>query len=195
MPLTYAVSTAATTTPISVADCKEHSHIDGNEDNAVLERMIEAATELVQTETRRQLIHATFDWYLDEFPSGDTLRPPHSPLSSVSAITYTDSDGVEQTWASSGYDVDTASEPGRIVLAYGESWPDNRTGTNSIKVTHVAGYGAASTDVPSRIRSLLLLIVADLYENREASQLTTFAFKPNPTTRALLDSFRVVELV
>jgi len=192
VPLTYTETVAAAVTPISVSDCKEHSHIDGNDDNAVLERMIDAATEYLQGRTNRQFANATFALYLDEFPS-TCIRLPRTPLSTVTSITYTDSAGATQTWNSSTYDTDAVSEPGRITPSYGESFPANRAGQNTIVVTFVAGYGATAASVPARLRSALLMVVADLYENREAQTASAFTFKPNPTVDAIVDQFRIVE--
>ena len=64
--------------------------------------------------------------------------------------------------------MDTASEPGRIVLEKDEVWPtDVLKSVNGVEVRFVAGYGAASA-VPKRIKQLAYLLVGHWYVNREA---------------------------
>jgi len=64
---------------------------------------------------------------------------------------------------------DKESEPGRLALAYGESWPSATLRPhNGVCVTYIAGYGDAAADVPEDITRAILLMVGHLYENREA---------------------------
>ena len=59
-------------------------------------------------------------------------------------------------FSGSDYQVDTASEPGRIKLVPGVSWPAVEADkVNAVQITYVAGYGANETDVPSRIRQAI----------------------------------------
>ncbi len=101
-----------------------------------------------------------------------SFRLPWPPLQSVSSITWLDTAGNLSTVPSSTYIVDTMSEPGRVALAYGQTWPSTSTQGNSISpvsgvtVTYVTGY-ASVTQVPASIKHAILLLVAAWYENRE----------------------------
>jgi len=87
-------------------------------------------------------------------------------------IKYYDTDNVVAYLDGSNYFFDTKSEPGRIYLAYGKSWPgDTLRPASGVCVTYIAGYGAAS-DVPKKIKQAMLLLIGHLYENREAVQTT-----------------------
>jgi uncharacterized phiE125 gp8 family phage protein len=98
------------------------------------------------------------------------MRIPKPPLQSVSSIKYKDDDGTETTWSASGYIVDTDSEPGRVVLAYGESWPSvTLYPAAPIQVTYVAGYGDDPHDLPQHLRQAMLMLLAHWHEHREAS--------------------------
>ena len=67
------------------------------------------------------------------------------------------------------YFVDTKSEPGRIVLNSGNSWPSTTLRpANGVCITFIAGYGDAATDVPKKIKQAMLLLIGHYYENREA---------------------------
>lgn len=63
--------------------------------------------------------------------------------------------------------MDTDSEPGRVVLKHGQSWPSTTLRTmNPVQVTYVAGYGLAAS-VPPHLVQLIKLLVSHWYENRE----------------------------
>lgn len=48
------------------------------------------------------------------------------------------------------------------------NWPPTRTDKiNAVEATYVAGYGDAE-DVPQSLKSAMLLVLAHIYENREA---------------------------
>jgi len=55
---------------------------------------------------------------------------------------------------------------GVIHPADGRAFPSTHPGFSAVSVQFVAGYGDA-TDVPAGIKHAVLLIVGDLYENRE----------------------------
>lgn len=142
-------------------------------------------TALIST-TRRQaesilgraLITQTWNYYLDCFPDGD-LEIPFPPLQSVTSITYTESDDTSaygNTFSSTYYSVDTDSEPGRVVLNYGQSWASGTLATkNPIKVIFVGGYGATGSTIPEPITTWIKMAAAHLYENRESGDLSSFA--------------------
>lgn len=164
------VVTAPAEEPVTVAEVKDHSRISVAEDNPLLEHYIASAREAVEdTYTYRALVSRTYDYYLQGWPSGDRIVLPRPPLVSVTSVTYTDTDGTSATLSSDDYHVDTASEPGRIVLKYGESWPTATLQTsNPIVIRFVAGYGDAE-DVPEWAKWAIKVMVADRYENREAT--------------------------
>lgn len=166
MPLTLSVTTAPTVEPLGLTEAKAHLRVDNDDENALIESLIETAREQVENDTRRALMTQTLRLNLDAFPCDtDTIQLPRPPLVSVSSITYVDSAGTTQTWASSNYIVDAASEPGRVVLAYNASWPTARAQANAIAINYVAGWTAAT--LPAAAKRLVALWVAHLFELRE----------------------------
>ncbi len=158
--------TAPTVEPVTVAEVKTHSRITGTDDDAYLTLLIKAARNHVENITNRALITQTWDWTLD-----GGLRDvciPKAPLQSITSVKYTDDNGTEQTLATSYYKVDDVSEPGRVVLAYSQSWPTARQEINNVTMRFIAGYGDASTDVPDDINFAILWIVDHWYEHRTA---------------------------
>lgn len=175
--------------PVSLADAKAWARIDHDAEDAVLELMIRAAREWCEHYQARRLINSTWMWTLDRFPC-DVLEPAFSPLVSVDAITYVDETGNTRTLDPSRYQVDTTSEPGRIVPAYGTSWPSARWQPAAITVRYTAGYGAEPNCVPASTRLGLLKLVAYWHENREAAA----AGEVPAGVLAELDNERIIRL-
>ena len=94
---------------------------------------------------------------------------PRAPLQSLTSITYTDDAGATGTVAAANYVVDADSEPGRLALAAGGSWPGiTLRAIAGVKLRFVAGYGDDPEDVPQGYKQAMLLLVGHWYENREA---------------------------
>lgn len=176
---TFADATAVTTPadptelPVSVAKAKLHLRVDHGDEDTYIETLIGAATEQAQDFLNRQIVTATLTLYLDAFPLCE-IRIPQPPLQSITSIAYVDGDGDTQTLAASAYQVDTTSFVGRILPAYGTSWPSTRDVPNAVTITYKAGYGA-SEDVPKAIEAAILFLVSHWYRNRDG-QATPDAF-------------------
>lgn len=143
----------------------------------LLNMLITAARQHAETYLKRKLITQTLDLHLDNFPCW-TLRLP-VPLQTVTAITYFDSNGVEQTLAADQYLVDSTTEPARITPAYGLVWPVTQYRNNAVKVRFVAGYGAASA-VPACVKNWMLVRIKTLWDQRDqlTKQLGMPVFEP-----------------
>lgn len=179
------INTAPAAEPITLTELKTHLRVVGTAEDTPLTSLITAARDAAEKFTGRAFINRTYDLYLDEWPSksesewwdgvreGASVREaarainlPYPPLSSVSAINYYSDADVETLWAATNYHVDIASDPGRIALKQGGTIPLPTKTINGIKITYVAGYGAAASSVPQLIRNGVLMIGAHLYENR-----------------------------
>jgi uncharacterized phiE125 gp8 family phage protein len=178
--------------PVTLQQAKDHLRVDAAVDDSVIDPLIKTARQHIEDFSHRALITQTWDLFLDEFPG--IILMPKPPLQSVTQIQYLDTAGVKQTLASTEYKVDVTRHPGRIVPAWGKSWPLTRNEINAVEIRFVAGHGDNPPDLPSPIIQTLLLIVAHLYENREA---TTNGSKSNELplgARDLLMPYRNVRL-
>lgn len=63
------------------------------------------------------------------------------------------------------YDVDTDSEPGRLVPAFNQDYPDPREQVGAVTVNFYAGYGAASA-VDERFKVAIPMAVHSMFEHR-----------------------------
>ncbi len=154
--------------PVTLAEAKIHLRVDITDDDDYITSLILTARITVELSVWRSLISQTWRYSLDSWPEGNEILLSNPPLQSVSGIVYFLSDGSSPTWAASNYLVDTDSEPGRVVLAYGVNWPGGTLRPlNPIQITYIAGYGDAATDVLAIYRQAMLLLIGHWYENRE----------------------------
>lgn len=166
--------TAPAAEPISLTDVEGQCRLDAgvitaNGEATTVGIFITAVRQKAELYLRRPLITQTWEMVLDEFPA--VIVVPLPPLQSVTSITYTDGNGDTQTLDPTTYKVDNDSEPARIVPTYGNQWPATRDEINSVRVRFVCGYGDSTGTVPVCVRQWMLLNVADLYENRELTQV------------------------
>ena len=156
-------------------------------------RMIASARQYAETFLGRQLITASWKYYLDEFPeSSDTpIWLPVSPALSITSIKYYNGSGVLTTLDAAQYSVDVTQERGRVLPAYGYVWPTARTMMNAVEVIFSAGYGAASSDVPSPIREGMLKLIRHWYDNRGAIIVGTISSEMEWGLAALWNAYRL----
>lgn len=179
--------------PVDVAAARAHVEVFGSSHDAKLQAMIEAAVSNLDGPTGilgRALVEQEWELSLDAFPLA-CLVVPLAPLRTVTSITYVDHAGDQQTLAPSAYVVDAVSDPGVITPAYGMTWPPTRSQRNAVKVQFKAGYSADADGVPAAIKQAILLMVGDMFENREG-QITGTTVADNPTVDRLLFPFRLV---
>jgi len=154
--------------PVSLDELKQHLYVSHSDDDALLTLYLAMARDAVEKETWRAILTQTWDLFLSAWPDDGVLRLPKPPLQSVTSVTYRNSSNVTTTLAASIYEVDTASEPGGVVLAYGQNWPsDALAASHPIRVRFVAGWAAAA-NVPGILKGAILLQAGELYVQREA---------------------------
>ena len=164
--------------PVLAAGQKEWMRVDSSDEDTLIGNLAAASRAYFENATNRQLITATWQLKLTDFPSGEIVLPV-SPLQSITSITYYDNNDAQQTWSSAEYDVDTAATPGRVRPSFNEDYPsDSRGGIDDIVITFVAGYGDAASDVPDGILTAIKLLGANWFENRESNSPVTMTPVP-----------------
>ena len=185
----YKVITDLDYEPVSIGEVKIHLRLtdDTTEDDMLLS-LISAAREWCESYIGRALGVKTLELLLDDFPASDVLCLPCPPLVSVTSIKYRDSSGTETTMSAADYIVDIDRDPGRVVLAYGKSWPSfTAYPSNPIRVRYVTGYAI----VPLTIKQAMLLLIGHWYENREALVIGSISKPLEFAVRALLMPHKV----
>lgn len=180
----------ATIEPVTVAEAKTHLLVEHSRDDTLIGGLITAARQECENLLQRSLLEQTWQKTIDFFPIDIEL--PYPRIISVSSVQYVDSaTGTTSTLSSDSYQLDSASEPGWLVPAYGYDWPVPRDVMNAVTVTYKAGYGTSASSVPEAIKAWIKLMVGHLYENREASTAGV-AVARVPYIDALLDPYRIV---
>jgi len=161
--------TPPTTEPVSVETAKLFLRVDDTSDDALITSLIKAAREKGEELSRRAFITQTWEVTMDEWPHELEIELLRPPLQSVTSVKYIDIDDVEHTVDFSTYYAVTKSEPGELVFKTLQSSSLRREG--AVTVRFVAGYGSAASDVPERIKSAIMSLVAHWYENRESQNV------------------------
>ena len=157
--------------PLTLTETKNHLKI--MPDDAIPDDEIElnilVAREKVENEIKRALITQTWEVCFNTFPwsSRCPILIELPPLQSVTSVKYIDTDGVEQTWDSNLYQVNTKSTPGCILPIDGEIYPEVDFVMNAVIIQFVAGYGDEAVKVPAPLRHAMKLIIGELYVRRE----------------------------
>lgn len=196
------VQTAATGEPVTLDEAKAAARIYGTQDDAyVTGILIPTAREMVETDTRRQLMKATWDLRMPCWWGAEILDVPRPPLLSAT-ILYQDEDNAQQTLSTAVYGVHlTAPDSpfGGIYLKTGQSWPALYGDPNALEVTVrlVCGYSSSAdlavqrAAVAPTARQAVLFVVSELNENREIGGVGTVRIPENPVYRSLIRQLAV----
>lgn len=146
--------------PVTLTEAKKQCKIDGTDSDGDLTIYIKAARLFVEEYTGTKLVSQTVVLRCSGFC--DLWHLPVAPLSSISSVTYLDTDGAEQTLATTVYEgVLHGLEP-HIRLKIDQSWPSIRSASDAIRVTAAAGYST----VPEPIRAAMLLTISSWNDSR-----------------------------
>lgn len=187
--------------PVSLGELKAWARVTHDDENDVLTSCIQMATDLVETSTRRALINQTLVQSLDytselPWPVGrEELFLDRPPLASVTSVTYvSDVDGSTVTLSPSLYRVQASvgsRAKGSLFREDDAAAIPLKRGPGVVKVTYVAGYGAASTDVPESLRNAVRTVAASLYETRGVITDPSLGTK---VVSMMASGFRVIEV-
>lgn len=169
------VTVGPTFEPVTLAEAKAHCRVDVSDDDALITSQISAARAYLEHTFGRAIAAQTLLLHLAVFPGVCQSNPrgaiklPRPPLASVTHVKYYDTAGTLTTLDPSAYQVDDVREPGELVVAPGEDWPDTQDDrVGAVQVTYVAGVASAGAIDP-RIKQATLMLVGHWYENRETA--------------------------
>jgi len=180
--------------PISLSEAKAHLRVDIATDDTLISSLITAARQYAETHCGRSFAEHTYRADIPNF--NDAITLPGRPIQSISSIKYYNTDSPEAltTVAANVYQLYGAC----IVRRYGMVWPTSWAyRPDAVQITFVAAYDSPASPttvagVPKAVTQALLLIIGDLYENREGQFATGFVqIQPNRTVDMLLHPYRV----
>ena len=150
--------------PITLSEAKEHLRVTHDQEDSYILTLITAGRRFVENELGETLHSQTYDYFLDEFPSGN-IELPKPPLISVTHIKYYDTDNAQQTLVvDTDYRVDDNSIPGIIEVI--DSWPATYDRTSAVEIRFTGGYSNLSEIDPQKIHCMKLQL-SILYADRE----------------------------
>ena len=163
--------------PVTLEAAKLHCRIDVDADDTLINALIQTAREYCEGFQHRAYVAQTVEYTLDRWPPRPVIYLPRPPVQEILSVSYLDADGVSQSFT--GYIADTDSEPARVVLEYGASWPTEQLyPVNPIRIEFIAGHepepAADPADppdyranIPESVKAAIKLCVGNWYENRE----------------------------
>ena len=148
--------------PVGVEELRAEVRQMSTDQDSQLARYIATARSWMEATLSNAYLTQEFEGYLSRFQP--IIRLPKSPLQSVSAIQYMDSDEQYQTVDASIYIVDPTHRPGRIYLKQGQRWPTiGVQNPLAVKIAFTVGFGDKRNDVPQEIRQAILILSATMY--------------------------------
>lgn len=160
-----ALNTAATASPVTVAEVKANARIDGDDEDALVAAYIAAAVRSIEEMTGRALMAQTWDYKTYGLKGNRKIKLPKVPVSAISAVTYFDRDNAEQSLSAGNFLLYTADDKAIVQPSDGTDWPSTYDRPDAVKITFVAGYSSAS-DVPEGLRQAVILLATHWFEHR-----------------------------
>lgn len=174
---------------LSLEQLRRHCKIDppdsANDADTDLSAALAAAQAYAQHYTGISIGSQTIELALDEFPGG-AIQLSQGPVTSITSVTYVDTNGDTQTLDSSAYSLDDYSTPQWLLPAADTDWPATYAAANAVKVRYVAG--AATLD--GALAQALRLLVGLYFDNRDAADRGELSEIPFGV-KALLDTVKV----
>lgn len=160
---------APATGAITLEEVKAQLRINFDDDDTLLQSLISTAQAHVDGlgDLGRAMITQT--WAQWERQSPGRVRLRMTPVQSLTSVEYYDSAGTLQTATLSDFELWRDGDFMVCKPKDGAAWPQAVTRPDAIKITYVAGFGDARSDIPESIRQAMLMLIAHLYENREAT--------------------------
>lgn len=184
--------------PVSLVETKGHLRVDHSDDDTLIEGLIGAATDHLDGWTGilgRCLVEQTWRQDFDAFAR--SLCLPLGPVIAGESVTWRNEAGQVATIPGAAYDLRTDAG-GRSLIRFDADYvfPIGLHESRAVAVTFKAGYATipavepgegdppdppgspAMSTVPAAIKTAILLMVANWYNNREATAPTTLGALP-----------------
>ena len=178
--------TPPTEWPVTLAEAKAQCRVQSDDEDALLEGYIKAATRHIENSLGISIAEQTWRLTLDTF--SDAIELPRGRVTEVTGVEYVDTDGLTQTLSTDIYTTDLAGHPQWLVLSPGASWPDLDDAVNAVNVTYTAGMET----VPDDLKHAILLLIGHWYAQRETVNVGNIASELPFATSALIQPYRRV---
>jgi uncharacterized phiE125 gp8 family phage protein len=178
--------------PVPLADMKAYLRLSGDDEDALLSRLIAAARLAVESASGCELIAQTWRLSLDRWPRSGVVRLPLKPVLGCLAVRVFADATTSETLDPADYQLDARSSPARLALSRAPPQPGRAA--SGIEIDIEAGFGAAAADVPANLRQAVALIAARWFERRGDDPAAGEPPLP-PEAVALIAPFRAPRLI
>ena len=165
---------------IALSTIKKALKIDYDTDDSDILRLRDAAISFFSDYTGLSLTTDVHTQYLDYWM---LTRLTGAPFVEISSITYTDTDGNQQTYSNTDYFLIYKEYPSVFINFY--EYPSLKEGTE-IVITYKAGYA----EIPANITQAIIAICGAWYNNPEATSPITLTEVPL-SAKFILDNLKV----
>jgi len=144
--------------PVTLAEAKSWLRLDSADEDDLLIALIKTARTRSETITNRAMITQTVQETSIRYSATGVIDLSFAPVQSIETITKIAADGSETILPTSGYFADLDNN--RIKV-------HSLVGAVSFRIEYIAGYGLLASDVPSPLKTAILLQIAWLFEHRD----------------------------
>lgn len=154
--------------PVSLAEAQLHLRLDtegsppSHPDDTLVQTLISASRENAEQYTGVTIAQASYK--IESFVDKDHIKLQTFPVTSIESVSYVDEDGLTETVDASLYEINNFYRPSRLYLK-GTAFRVELT------VRFTAGYTDGQSPntfpTPAGVKAAILLMLGNLYENRE----------------------------
>lgn len=147
--------------PVTLSDAKKTLRLDHDGEDGLIEGLIRAAREEVETSCGLALIEQEWRLAIDRLPPMGRVLLRRHPVQTVKSVTVFGRDGEASLVDPATYRLDAGGRPVRLHFLVSPSHA-----ANGVEIDFSAGFGEAGTDVPDLLKRAMLVLVAHWYEFR-----------------------------
>lgn len=185
------VSSAPAAEPITASEFKSFANISYSDDDTLIGTLITSARESIEAYLKRALVTQTHIAYYKQYAKEVML--PYQPVSSVTTVEQVADDTTTTLTANQDYyvkgNLDKYLDFTSVNGIPDGHHPFDNTASYGLKVTYVAGYGAASA-VPQAIKDAILRLTLFYYDNRADFVTGTIVGKLPISVTSLLNRYK-----
>lgn len=173
--------------PLDMA--KAHLRVLDDDSDDLIASLRDAALDMVEQYAEKALVARNFQW---RGRLSESMQMGIGPVAAISAITYLDAAGAEQTLVPA--DTLRIALGDRIEVKTGVDLPEMADGEGVAVITFAAGFGAPALPLPPTLISAAKLMLGHLFMNREAVTFGSGAVEMPFGVRQLCAPYKPVRL-
>lgn len=177
---------------VSVDEAKAHLRILHNDDDTYITSLIKAAQLTAEYYCNTDFTPCNWTYTCDLW--SQTQKLPHGQWFKITKISYYDDNGSYLNWASTQWVPDMDTIPNRITLAVNKTYPSLRDGVANIVINLTSTGDLYNNGYVEVAKQAVLIMLTDMYENRQSVVVGRIASSIPKTSQYLLDTLKIQTL-